>query len=238
MMAARHTLTRSEGNVTRGEGTRTLDRPRRIGDSISTHDESDVTHRARANSGPVASTAAATLCRDSADDTSGGVMSEIEPFGTPQRPWQPPPTAPSPAVPPPPTVQAPPPSPAVWANTTRAALPATDRRQSTAVTVIAWVVTVLTVGYMLPWAIAASRGRSNQAAIGLLNFLLGWTLIGWIVALVMACQAHQVIGTGPAMVVSQHIAGPSAVPPGWYPSPYGPGRQYWDGTTWTNHHAP
>ena len=40
-------------------------------------------------------------------------------------------------------------------------------------------------------AIAESRGKSNSLAIGLVNFLLGWTLIGWIVALVMACTSHQ-----------------------------------------------
>lgn len=56
---------------------------------------------------------------------------------------------------------------------------------------VAWVIAVLTAGYMLPWAIAATRGKSNSGAIGLLNLLLGWTIIGWIVALVMACGSHQ-----------------------------------------------
>lgn len=53
------------------------------------------------------------------------------------------------------------------------------------------MVAICTLGYMLPWAIAATRGKSNSGAIGLLNLLLGWTLIGWIVALVMACASHQ-----------------------------------------------
>lgn len=66
-----------------------------------------------------------------------------------------------------------------------------DQRQDTAVTVMAWVAAVLTVGYMFPWAIAETRGKSNSGAIGLVNLLLGWTVIGWIVALVMACGAHQ-----------------------------------------------
>jgi hypothetical protein len=60
---------------------------------------------------------------------------------------------------------------------------------------LAWVLTVLTLGYMLPWAIAATRGKSNSLAVGLVNFLLGWTFVGWIVALVMACTAHQVVAT-------------------------------------------
>lgn len=68
----------------------------------------------------------------------------------------------------------------------------TDARTNAAEVAIAWILTVLTVGYMLPWAIAATRGKSNSWAVGLVNFLLGWTFIGWIVALVMACTAHQV----------------------------------------------
>jgi Superinfection immunity protein/Protein of unknown function (DUF2510) len=123
----------------------------------------------------------------------------------------------------------------------------TDRRQpETVVLVTAWVLTVLTVGYLLPWAIAASRGRSNQAAIGLLNFFLGWTFIGWVASLVMACQSHQVLGQGgnATVIVAAHLPA-AAMPParsgpaaGWYPSPAGPGQQYWDGQAWTEHRAP
>jgi hypothetical protein len=69
----------------------------------------------------------------------------------------------------------------------------TDARTNGAEVAIAWILTVLTLGYMLPWAIAATRGKSNSWAVGLVNFLLGWTFIGWIVALVMACTAHQVV---------------------------------------------
>lgn len=69
----------------------------------------------------------------------------------------------------------------------------TDKSGKPIQLIVAWVITVLTVGYMLPWAIAASRGKSNSGAIGLVTFLLGWTVIGWIVGLVMACGAHQVV---------------------------------------------
>lgn len=57
--------------------------------------------------------------------------------------------------------------------------------------IISICLTVLTLGYMLPWMVASLRGKSNTGAIGLLNLLLGWTFIGWIVALVMACGTHQ-----------------------------------------------
>jgi Superinfection immunity protein len=64
-------------------------------------------------------------------------------------------------------------------------------RTSTAMMVIAWIAAVLTSLYMLPWAVAVTRGKSNATAIGLINLLLGWTVIGWIVALVMACMPHK-----------------------------------------------
>lgn len=70
----------------------------------------------------------------------------------------------------------------------------TDKRDKGVQTVIAWILTILTAGYMLPWAIAATRGKSNSGAIGWINLLVGWTLVGWIIALVMACSSHQVIG--------------------------------------------
>lgn len=54
----------------------------------------------------------------------------------------------------------------------------------------AWIIAIITLGYMLPWAIAATRGKSNSGAIGWLNLLLGWSIIGWVIALVMACGAH------------------------------------------------
>ena len=68
---------------------------------------------------------------------------------------------------------------------------APNQRVSGGQIAIAWVLTIFTVGYFLPWAVAATRGKSNAAAIGLLNFLLGWTLIGWIIALVMACGSDR-----------------------------------------------
>lgn len=128
--------------------------------------------------------------------------------------------------------------------------PATDQRPvSGVVLVIAWVLAVASVGYMLPWAVAATRGRSNQAAIGILNLFLGWSFIGWVVALVMACQQHQPLWQAApvnVVVAQQFAAAPAYAAPatatgpaaGWYPAPDGVGRQYWDGATWTGHRAP
>lgn len=58
----------------------------------------------------------------------------------------------------------------------------------------AWIVAICSFGYMLPWAIAATRGKSNSGAIFWINLLLGWSVIGWIVALVMAAGSHQAVG--------------------------------------------
>mgnify|MGYP007071571068 CR=1 FL=1 len=40
--------------------------------------------------------------------------------------------------------------------------------------------------YFLPSVIAVSQKKSNTLAIVILNLVAGWTLIGWIVALVWA----------------------------------------------------
>jgi hypothetical protein len=42
------------------------------------------------------------------------------------------------------------------------------------------------VFYFLPSIVALVRGKRDTLSICLLNFFLGWTLIGWIVALVWA----------------------------------------------------
>lgn len=40
--------------------------------------------------------------------------------------------------------------------------------------------------YFLPAIIAAARQTHNATGILLLNIFLGWTLIGWVIALVLA----------------------------------------------------
>lgn len=53
---------------------------------------------------------------------------------------------------------------------------------------IFWIV-VMVIGagmYFLPTIIAVLQHRNNVAAIAVINTLLGWSFIGWIVALVMA----------------------------------------------------
>jgi len=43
--------------------------------------------------------------------------------------------------------------------------------------------------YFLPYLIAQSRHHQSAIGIFILNFLLGWTVLFWIISLVWACSA-------------------------------------------------
>jgi len=60
--------------------------------------------------------------------------------------------------------------------------------------VVAVVVAILSAGYMLPWAIAAIRDVPHGAVFWV-NLLLGWTLVGWVVALVMSLRRQRLVIT-------------------------------------------
>ena len=45
------------------------------------------------------------------------------------------------------------------------------------------LVSVLSIFYLLPVGIAIGRSRTNTGVIFVINLFLGWTLIGWVVAL-------------------------------------------------------
>lgn len=51
---------------------------------------------------------------------------------------------------------------------------------------LAAALTALTIGYMLPSAVAIVKQKKNGTAIFFLNLLLGWTFIGWVAALIWA----------------------------------------------------
>ncbi|HSN06192.1 MAG TPA: superinfection immunity protein [Candidatus Angelobacter sp.] len=57
---------------------------------------------------------------------------------------------------------------------------------------MAVLVAILTGGYLLPWAIAAVRDVPHWSVFWV-NLLTGWTLVGWIVALVMALRARRLV---------------------------------------------
>jgi hypothetical protein len=65
----------------------------------------------------------------------------------------------------------------------------------TATKVVAVIVALLTAGYMLPWAIAAVRDVPHWSVFWI-NLLLGWTIVGWIVALVMSLRSQRQVIVG------------------------------------------
>jgi hypothetical protein len=68
-------------------------------------------------------------------------------------------------------------------------------RSWTVTKVVAIVVAILTAGYMLPWAIAAVRDVRHWSVFWI-NLLLGWTIVGWIWALVMSLRTQRLVVTG------------------------------------------
>ena len=68
-------------------------------------------------------------------------------------------------------------------------------RSWTLTKVVAVIVAILTAGYMLPWAIAAVRDVRHWGVFWL-NLLLGWTIIGWIWALVLSLRSQRLVVTG------------------------------------------
>jgi RsiW-degrading membrane proteinase PrsW (M82 family) len=73
---------------------------------------------------------------------------------------------------------------------------------------VAAIAVILIIGlYFLPVIVGATRSVPNIGSIAVINFFLGWTLIGWVVAMAMASrsqpaqlhiQQHQSTG-GPAL---------------------------------------
>ena len=68
-------------------------------------------------------------------------------------------------------------------------------RSWTTTKVVAVIVAILSAGYMLPWAIAAVRDVPHWGVFWI-NLLLGWTIIGWIWALVLSLRTQRLTITG------------------------------------------
>jgi len=68
-------------------------------------------------------------------------------------------------------------------------------RSWTVTKVVSVIVAILTAGYMAPWAVAAVRDVPHWSVFWV-NLLLGWTIIGWVIALVMALRQQRLIISG------------------------------------------
>lgn len=65
------------------------------------------------------------------------------------------------------------------------------------------------LAYFFPALLANQRKHPNQAPIFLLNLFLGWTLIGWVMALVWAASSPT---AAPAVIINMSGAAAAAVP--------------------------
>jgi hypothetical protein len=75
--------------------------------------------------------------------------------------------------------------------------------------IVGWfIIFVLLFPYFLPTIIAIVRRKANAGGIFVLNLLLGWTLIGWVGALVWALSAD----AQPTIIVNNQPS-PAAPPP-------------------------
>ncbi len=52
-------------------------------------------------------------------------------------------------------------------------------------------VLVVIIVYFIPSIVAGARRKRNTGAVFALNLFLGWTLLGWVVALVWALTVDQ-----------------------------------------------
>jgi hypothetical protein len=53
---------------------------------------------------------------------------------------------------------------------------------------------IIVIGlYFLPSIVAVARKVTNQGSVAVINFFLGWTLVGWVVALAMACRTSSLV---------------------------------------------
>lgn len=67
------------------------------------------------------------------------------------------------------------------------------------------------LAYFLPTIIASLRGHHNDVAIFVLNLLLGWTLLGWVIALVWSLTAKTKTATAtgePVATPDTHVRCP------------------------------
>jgi hypothetical protein len=108
--------------------------------------------------------------------------------------------------------------------------------------------------YMLPTIVGSVRKVVNVGSVFAINLLLGWTLIGWAVALAMALRTNPPhaypqmwtppptpgsvpgYGTAPqgAPSLNPGMPPPAGPPAGWYADPYdASGQRWWDGQRWT-----
>ncbi len=80
--------------------------------------------------------------------------------------------------------------------------------------------------YFLPFIIGETRDAPHIGSIFAINLVFGWSVIGWVVALVMALRSVD----GPPMLFTPMPVDHAAA--GWYPDPETGRSRWWDGSRW------
>lgn len=62
-----------------------------------------------------------------------------------------------------------------------------------------WLLTL----YPLPWLTAAVRKAPSAGSVAVVNLLLGWTAVGWVVALAMACRSRPAVPPAPGRALER-----------------------------------
>jgi Superinfection immunity protein len=68
---------------------------------------------------------------------------------------------------------------------------ATGPSGNAAVGLVIWLAAI--AAYFIPTVIAWIRHVPHRGSVTVINVFLGWTVIGWVVALAMACRSRPVV---------------------------------------------
>ena len=55
-----------------------------------------------------------------------------------------------------------------------------------------WIILLIGL-YLVPTIVAVARKVTNQGSVAVVNLFLGWSVIGWVVALAMACRTSTLV---------------------------------------------
>jgi Superinfection immunity protein len=53
-----------------------------------------------------------------------------------------------------------------------------------------WIIVGFVTLYFVPAIVAFSRKHNSKVAILVVNFVFGWSLVGWVIALIWACTGN------------------------------------------------
>ena len=82
------------------------------------------------------------------------------------------------------------------------------------------VALIIMIAYLLPVLIGWSRHVADLGSLAVINIALGWTLVGWVIALAMALRTRP--RQAPAVQIFQGVLAPGTGPPHPAPGNNGP----------------